>query len=104
GPKGDPERTSDMRRLGISGTVTRDYGHWKLRWGAQASNTNLEYSLDGFFQDLESGRSSVIEGALFMEGEIPVGQNLQIVPGLRLSSYPASQTISPEPRFRATYW
>jgi len=104
GPKGDPERTSDMRRLGISGTVTRDYGHWKLRWGAQASNTNLEYSLDGFFQDLESGRSSVIEGALFMEGEIPVGQNLQIVPGLRLSSYPASQTVSPEPRFRATYW
>lgn len=104
GPKGAPERTSDMQRIGISTTITRDYENVKLRWGAQASNTELNYSLDGFFQDLESGRTSVIEGALFMDAEIALGKKLLVVPGFRLSSYPASQTVSPEPRFRATYF
>ncbi len=98
-----PERKSWAQRFNTEAHVTHFLGETKINWGMYARTLLLEYSLGGFFQDLEFDRASLVEAGLYIDADLKINDELRVNPSIAAQSFATTFNASLEPRLRVVY-
>lgn len=105
GNPANPDRRSSARIIRSTTALAHKIDRIEFRWGAALELVELDYDLNGVFQDLDSASDSYVEFGPFVDvGMQPTG-NLSINPGLRIFFVSGEQTaIRLEPRIRSSWF
>lgn len=103
GPRNDPERASSLKSFDASANFTYflEDGN-EFRFGGSFRDTDLDFNIDGQFQDLVSGTEGLTEINSYAEFQWGLLQNqLTLQPGVNMYMLPERSQQWFEPRIRA---
>lgn len=98
----NPDRSSRIGNFRSSATIKRPLGSNEIRWGLAMQKLDIEYSLDGVFQDLDDNKEPRVDAGFFVDLTRPLGRNVSVTAGIHSHLY-AGAGWTLEPRVRARW-
>jgi hypothetical protein len=92
--------SSNTLRINLDLNLRQFLGRVRFDYGIYGRLKYLNYNLGEKFVGFDSESFSLFSAGAYVETTIPVGQSMNIRPGVAFSIYPAAYNSSFEPRFR----
>jgi len=103
GTPGNPERRAMTRQVNVAVNATSFMRRMDLNWGFFLNAYTLENELGNLFDNVTSDRESVTEAGAYMQSDLRVTRDLNIVGGLRLQAFPSKGVSFIEPRLKGVW-
>ena len=105
GTPGSPERVSNAVIARTATTLAHRIDVNEVRWGAALELVQVDYDLDGTFQELDSDHDAYINFGPFVEFDWRPSGNVRAIPGLRTFLAAGRQVVAKvEPRIRLSWF
>jgi hypothetical protein len=101
----DPDRKSSAFIYRAATGLAHKVNQTEFRWGATFELIEVEYDLDGLFQEVDAASDSYVEVGPSVDVEIRPSGNLRLNPGLHMFFAAGDRTaVRLEPRLRASWF
>ncbi|WP_310685690.1 TonB-dependent receptor [Aliifodinibius sp. S!AR15-10] len=99
----DPERFSWITRFNLDANITRYIRQTRLNYGLFVHIKTLKYDFKDQFQIPQQASDHLLNGGVYMEATIPLGEQVHFYPGSVFTLYRENYRTGLEPRFRVSW-